>query len=385
MKVTKELFMDITPFFKLMVDKNASDLFFTVGALINMKVEGIIQPVGKSPLSSKQSRELAYSVMTNKQQKEFDENLELNVGVSMQGLGRFRINVFRQKSEVSMVVRYIKSEIPTLEQLNLPQVLKDIIMELRGLVLVVGATSSGKSTSLASMINYRNENHRGHILTIEDPIEFIHEQKKSIVDQREVGLDTHSFDNALKNAMRQAPDVILIGEIRDQMRMQNAISYAETGHLCLSTIHANNANQAMDRILNFFPDEARRQLSIDLSLNLKAIISQRLIPGIKQKRIPAVEVLINSPYISDLIYKNKIEEIKEVMEKSTEVCMQTFDQALYRLYEDGEITQENALKFADSRNNLSLKIRMSKEHHIEVNEDIKIEKDEDEAGGISSF
>lgn len=377
--------MDVTPFFKLMVDQNASDLFFTVGAPINMKVEGLINPVGKAPLTSQQSKEMAYSIMTDKQQKEFDENLELNMALSLQQLGRFRVNVFKQKGEVAMVIRYIKSEIPTLESLNLPPMLSDIIMEMRGLILVVGATSSGKSTTLASMIDHRNENHRGHILTIEDPIEFIHEQKKSIVDQREVGLDTHSFDNALKNAMRQAPDVILIGEIRDKMRMQNAISYAETGHLCLSTLHANNANQAMDRVLNFFPDEARKQLLIDLSLNLRAIISQRLIPGIKQKRVPAVEILINSPYISDLIEKNKIEEIKEVMARSRESGMQTFDQALFDLYQAGEITIENALKFADSKNNLSLSIRLSENHSLETDDSISIEPDDDDMGGISRF
>jgi twitching motility protein PilU len=256
---------------------------------------------------------------------------------------------------------------------------------MRGLILVVGATSSGKSTSLASMIDHRNTNHRGHILTIEDPIEFIHQKKKSIVDQREVGLDTHSFDNALKNAMRQAPDVILIGEIRDQFRMQNAISYAETGHLCLSTLHANNANQAMDRMLNFFPEEARRQVLIDLSLNLRAIISQRLITGLKKKRVPVVEILINSPYISDLIEKNKIEEIKEVMGRSRESGMQTFDQAIFDLYQAGEISEENALKYADSRNNLSLQIRMSEDHNLEVNDSIEIEKDKDDMGGMNQF
>lgn len=377
--------MDVTPFFKLMVDKNASDLFFTVDAPINMKTEGIITPVGKAPLTSQQSREMAYSIMTDKQQKEFDENLELNMGLSLQGLGRFRVNVFRQKGEVAMVIRYVKGDIPNIEELHLPLKLREIIMEMRGLILVVGATSSGKSTSLASMIDHRNNNHRGHILTIEDPIEFIHEQKKSIVDQREVGLDTHSFDNALKNAMRQAPDVILIGEIRDQYRMQNAISYAETGHLCLSTLHANNANQAMERMLNFFPEEARRQVLVDLSLNLKAIISQRLIPGLKKKRVPAVEILINSPYISDLIEKNKIEEIKEVMARSREVGMQTFDQAIFDLYQAGKISQENALKYADSRNNLSLQIRMSEDHTLDTNDDIEIEKDKDDMGGINQF
>ncbi len=377
--------MDVTPFFKLMVDKDASDLFFTVDAPINMKVEGLMNPVGKAALTSQQSRQMAYSIMTDKQQKEFDDNLELNMAISLPGLGRFRVNVFRQKNEVSMVIRYIKPEIPSLESLNLPPILKDIIMEMRGLILVVGATSSGKSTSLASMIDHRNSNHRGHILMIEDPIEFIHQQKKSIVDQREVGLDTHSFDSALKNAMRQAPDVILIGEIRDKLRMQNAIAYAETGHLCLSTLHANNANQTMDRILNFFPEDARHQLLIDLSLNLRAIISQRLIPGLKQKRVPAVEILINSPYISDLIEKNKIEEIKEVMERSREAGMQTFDQALFDLYQNGEIDQENALKFADSRNNLRLKIRMSEDHTLDTDNNIEIETDKDDMGGMNSF
>lgn len=377
--------MDVTSFFKLMVDKNASDLFFSVGAPINIKIEGIMTPIGKSPLTPEQSREMAYSLLTDKQQKEFDENLELNIALSISKLGRFRINIFRQKGEVAMVVRYIKSEIPTLDSLNLPSMLQDIVMEMRGLVLVVGATSSGKSTSLASMIDYRNENHRGHILTIEDPIEFIHEQKKSIVDQREVGLDTHTFDSALKNAMRQAPDVILIGEIRDKFRMQNAIAYAETGHLCLSTLHANNANQAMDRVLNFFPEDAHRQLLIDLALNLRAIISLRLVPGINKKRVPAVEILINSPYISDLIEKNKIEEIKEVMARSRESGMQTFDQALFDLYKGGEITLENALKYADSRNNLGLQIRMSENNDLEVDDSMTIEPDKDDMGGMNKF
>lgn len=377
--------MDITPFFKLMVDKGASDLFVSVGAPVNVKVEGLTYPVGQAALTGPQAREMAYSIMNDKQQREFEETMELNIALSLKGLGRFRVNVFRQRGEVAMVVRYIKGSIPAMEELNLPLVLKDIIMEMRGLVLVVGATSSGKSTTLASMIDYRNSNHRGHILTIEDPIEFIHEHKKSIVDQREVGLDTHSFDSALKNAMREAPDVILIGEIRDMPRMQNAIAYAETGHLCLSTLHANNANQAMDRIVNFFPDEARRQLLLDLSLNLKAIISQRLIPGIKHKRVPAVEVLINSPYISDLIEKNKIDEIKEVMARSREQGMQTFDQALFDLYQAGEISQENALRYADSRNNLSLQIRMSEERDYSEADELTINKDDDGMGGISRF
>lgn len=374
--------MEITPLFKMMVDKGASDLFFSVGAPIYMKVEGVIEPVSKKPLTPHQTREMSYSLMSDKQHKEFEETLELNMGLALKGLGRFRINVFRQKGEVSMVVRHIKGDIPTLEELQLPPILKEIIMEIRGLVLVVGATSSGKSTTLASMIDHRNERNRGHILTIEDPIEFIHKQKMSVVDQREVGLDTHSYDEALKNAMRQAPDVILIGEVRDMDRMQNAIAYAETGHLCLSTLHANNANQAMDRIVNFFPDDARQQLLLDLSLNLKAVISLRLIPGVKRKRVPAVEILINSPYISDLIEKGKIDEIKEVMERSKEVGMQTFDQAIFELYKEGKISKENALKHADSKNNLGLQIRLSEEHSLDEGGDMAINKDNDEFGGI---
>lgn len=376
--------MDITPFLKLMVDKSASDLFFSVGAPVNIKVEGITSPVGKAPLKSHQLHEMAFSLMNDKQQAEFEETLELNLAITMKGLGRFRINVFRQRGEVAMVVRFIKGIIPSLEALMLPKKLEEIIMEMRGLILLVGATGSGKSTTLASMIDYRNTNQCGHILTIEDPVEYLHEHKKSIVDQREVGLDTLTYANALKNAMREAPDVILIGEIRDKETMKHAIAYAETGHLCLSTLHANNANQAMDRVINFFPDEARTQLLLDLSLNLRAIVSQRLIPGEKNFRVPAVEVLLNTPYISDLIEKAKIDEIKEVMARSKEQGMQTFDQALFELYKAGEINMENALKYADSKNNLGLEIRMSEEKdYSESNKSLSIDKD-DESGGVTS-
>lgn len=374
--------MDIIPFFKLMVDRNASDLFFSVGAPPNMKIEGVTTPIGKAALKSQQVVEIAKSIMSDAQQKEFDETMELNMALSVEGIGRYRINIFRQRGEVAMVVRYIKGNIPSLEKLHLPPVLSSIVMEQRGLVLVVGATSSGKSTSLAAMIDYRNTNHCGHILTIEDPIEYLHEHKKSIVDQREVGIDTKSYDNALKNAMREAPDVILIGEIRDSNTMKHAIAYAETGHLCLSTLHANNANQTMDRVLNFFPEEAKQQLLLDLSLNLRAIISLRLIPGVDNQRVPAVEVLLNSPYISDLIEKGKIDEIKEVMSKSTEQGMQTFDQALFDLYKTGKISKESAIQYADSKNNVGLKIRLSEEGSFENTDDLKIDSDEDKPRGF---
>lgn len=376
--------MDISSFLKLMVDKGASDLFLSVGAPVQMKVEGLTAPVSKSALKSHQMHEMAYSLMNDKQQSEFDETLEMNLGISINDLGRFRVNVFRQRGETAMVVRYIKGDIPSIKELHLPTKLQDIIMEMRGLVLVVGSTGSGKSTSLASMIDYRNERHSGHILTIEDPIEFLHSHKKAVVDQREVGLDTLSYENALKNAMREAPDVILIGEIRDRDTMKHAIAYAETGHLCISTLHANNANQAMDRVINFFPEEARAQLLIDLSLNLKAIVSQRLVPGVKEKRMPAVEIMLNSPYISDLIEKAKIDEIKEVMSRSREQGMQTFDQALFDLYKAGEITADEAIKHADSKNNLGLEIRMSESKDFsDSNNEFIIDKDDDNSG-ISS-
>lgn len=365
--------MDITPFFKLMVDKGASDLFFSVGAPPNIKIEGITSPVGQACLKGQQMSEIAASIMNDEQRKEFEATLELNMALSLGGLGRFRINVFRQRGETAMVVRFIKGVIPSIEELQLPPILSSIVMELRGLILVVGSTSSGKSTTLASMIDYRNENHRGHILTIEDPIEYLYKHKKSIVDQREVGIDTLNYDNALKNAMREAPDVIMIGEIRERGTMKHAIAYAETGHLCLSTLHANNANQTMDRILNFFPEDARHQVLLDLSLNLRAIISLRLIPGVHNHRVPAVEVLINSPYIADLIEKGKVDEVKEVMSRSREQGMQTFDQALFDLYMAGKISKENAVRFADSKNNVGLQIRLTEEQDVNFENDLTIE------------
>ena len=368
--------MDITPFFKLMVDKGASDLFFSVGAPPNIKIEGVISPIGQVPLKSQQMAEIALSLMNEEQRKEFEATMELNMSLSISGVGRFRINLFHQRSTISMVVRNIKNKIPSIEQLNLPPMLQSIIMELRGLVLVVGATGSGKSTTLAAMIDYRNENQSGHILTIEDPIEFLHQHKKSIIDQREVGIDTMSYDNALVNAMREAPDVILIGEIRERSAMKHAIAYAETGHLCISTLHANNANQALDRIISFFSEDARKQILLDLSLNLRAIISLRLVPGLNNQRMAAVELLLNTPYISDLIEKGQFDDIKEVMERSTEQGMQTFDHALLKLYRDGLISKENAIKFADSKNNVGLHIRLNQNQGLNSEHDDLTIKDD---------
>ena len=351
--------MEIAPYLKLMVDNNASDLFFSAGAPVNVKVEGVTSPLGDHPMQPELVKKLAYSLINDEQQKTFEQTMELNLAISVKDLGRFRVNLYRQRGNVAMVIRYIKSHIPSIEELHLPQIVKKLIMEPRGLVLLVGSTGSGKSTTLASMIDYRNQRQTGHILTVEEPIEYIHRHSKSIVDQREVGLDTLSYANALKNAMREAPDVILIGEIRDQETMKAAIAYAETGHLCLSTLHANNANQALDRILNFFPNSAHHQLLLDLSLNLRAVVSQRLIPGVDGKRVPAVEVLLKSPYISELIEKGEIDEIKEAIEHSTDAGMKSFDQSLYALYQQGKITADEALKHADSSNNLSLKIRLA--------------------------
>lgn len=351
--------MEIAPYLKLMVDKKASDIYFSTGSPVMVAIEGTTMRVGEQKLSPGTVKQMAYSIMNDDQQKEFEETLEMNCAISAQGLGRFRVNVFRQRGEVSMVVRYIKSDIASVEELQLPTILNELIMIKRGLILMVGATGSGKSTTLAAMIDHRNSSAAGHILTIEDPIEFTHQHKKSVVNQREVGIDTLNYENALKNAMREAPNVILIGEIRDRDTMKHAISYAETGHLCLSTLHANNANQAIDRIINFFPDSAHHQLFVDLSLNLRAIISQRLVIGMDKQRMPAVEVLLNSPYVSSLIEKGDIHEIKDVMEQSKDQGMQTFDGALYDLYMSNRISLEEALKNADSRNNLMVRIRLA--------------------------
>ena len=351
--------MDIGYFLKLMTEKNASDMFLTTGAPVYIKVEGKLYPLGSTGLPAGMVKKIAYSLMDEGQVPVFERDLELNMAIAVKDAGRFRINVFKQRGEVGMVIRAIKSEIPSIEQLKLPQILKEIIMEPRGLVLVVGSTGSGKSTSLAAMIDHRNSSTSGHILTIEDPIEFLHKHKKSIVNQREVGLDTHAFHNALKNAMREAPDVILIGEILDTTTMEAAISFAETGHLCLATLHSNNADQTLERILNFFPESAHKNILMNLSLNLKSVISQRLVIAKDGKRVPAVEILINTPLIRDLMRRGEVHEIKEAMEKSLEEGMQTFDQALYRLYKEGKCELEEVLRNADSRDGLNLKIRLS--------------------------
>ena len=360
--------MDITPYLKLMVQKNASDLYFSTGTQVHLKLEGKTVPVGETRLGAGIVRKLAFSIMSDPQAAEFEREMECNLALSVEGIGRFRVNVFRQRGDVAMVIRYIKSDIPSLEQLSLPPVLSDMVQEKRGLILMVGSTGSGKSTSLASMIDYRNQKQCGHILTLEDPIEFLHKHKKSVVNQREIGFDTKSYEIALKNAMREAPDVILIGEIRDRATMEHAIAYAETGHLCLSTLHANNANQALDRIVNFFPDSAHRQLYMDLSLNLKGVASQRLIRGTDGKRVPAVEVMLLTSYISELIQKGDIHGLKEAMEQGGQRGMQTFDQSLYELYSQGKIGLEEALVNADSKNNLALKIRLAEGSDIDPEE-----------------
>jgi len=349
----------MTPYLKLMAEKDASDLFFCAGTEPHLKIQGVIRPVGDKKLIPADINDMASSIMSEAQQKEFEEIMECNFAIPLKGVGRFRVNFFRQRGQISIVIRFIKTQIPHFEEMKLPKVLGDIIMEKRGLVLVVGATGSGKSTTLAAMIGYRNRNSASHILTIEDPLEFIHTHEKSIVQQREVGIDTLSYENALKNALREAPDVILIGEIRDMDTMKHAISYAETGHLCLATLHSNNANQTMDRILNFFPEVAHRQLLMDLSLNLRAIVSQRLLPTVDgKKRIPAVEILLNSPLIAELIAYGNISGIKEAMKESTEDGTVTFDQALLTLYRAGKITLEEAIRNADSKNDLNLAVRM---------------------------
>ena len=351
--------MDIGYFLKLMTEKNASDMFLTTGAPVYIKVEGKLYPLGNTGLPAGMVKKIAYSLMDEGQVPAFERDLEFNMAIAVKDTGRFRVNVFKQRGEVGMVIRAIKSEIPSIDQLKLPNVLKDIVMEQRGLVLVVGSTGSGKSTTLAAMIDHRNASTTGHILTIEDPIEFLHRHKKSIVNQREVGLDTHAFHNALKNAMREAPDVILIGEILDATTMESAIAFAETGHLCLATLHSNNADQTLDRILNFFPESAHKNVLMNLSLNLKAVISQRLVIGKDGKRLPAAEILINTPMIRDLIRRGEVHEIKDAMDKSLQEGMQTFDQSLFRLYKEGKVDLEEALRKADSRDGLALKIRLS--------------------------
>jgi len=348
--------MNLQPYLKLMAERGGSDIFFTTGAPVSMNIEGKMHPIGKTPLEPGMTKDIAYSVMDENQKMGFEATMEMNLGMSLKDIGRFRINIYTQRGEVSMVIRYIKSDIPSIDDLNLPEKLKELVCYRKGLVLVVGATGSGKSTSLASMIQHRSQSMPGHILTIEDPIEFTFNHNKSIVGQREVGLDTLSYENALREAMREAPDVIMIGEVRDRETMEAAIQYADTGHLCLSTLHSVNANQTLDRILSFFPPDSRNQILMDLSLNLQAIVSQRLVTGLKGKRVAAVEILINSPYISELIRKGDFHEIKAIMEKGEADGMQTFDQSLYQMFQDGQIDIQTALSYADSRSNLEWKI-----------------------------
>ena len=344
---------------RLMIGKKASDMFITAGFPPAMKIDGKMTPISQQVLTAQQAREIARSIMNDKQASEFDASSECNFAIGLPGVARFRVNAFVQRGSVGLVFRTIATKIPKFEDLGLPEVLKDIAMTKRGLVIFVGGTGSGKSTSLAAMVGYRNENSYGHIITIEDPVEFVHEHKNCIITQREVGVDTENWHIALKNTLRQAPDVILIGEIRDRETMDYAIAFAETGHLCMATLHANSTNQALDRIINFFPEERRHQLLMDLSLNTRAFISQRLIPksdGIG--RAAAIEIMINSPLISDLIFKGDVHEIKEIIGRSREMGMQTFDQALFDLHESGAISYEDALKNADSVNDIRLKIKL---------------------------
>jgi len=348
--------LNTKPLFKLMVDKRASDLFFSSYAPIKIKIEGRIMPINKQMLTPDVVRQAAYGLMTQEQIECFNEELEIDFAVSEPGLGRFRINVFHQRGNPAMVLRYITSDMPRLEDLGLPEILKELVMMRRGLILMVGATGSGKSTTLASMINYRNENASDHIITIEDPIEFLHSNKKSIINQREVGMDTKSYARALRSAMRAAPDVLLIGEIRDRETMEAAIMLAGTGHLVMATLHANNGAETMDRVINMFPRDQHTQVFLDLSQYLRAIIAQRLIPGKNKRRVAAIELMINSPHMQELIKKGDVVGAKEALRTSSEKGMQHFDTALYQLYKDGRITLEDALNYADSRTNLEAKI-----------------------------
>jgi len=344
---------------RAMIAKKASDLFITAGFPPAFKLDGKMTPVSNQSLTPQHTQELARSLMNDKQAQEFEATKECNFAINPPGIGRFRVNAFVQQARVGIVLRTITTKIPKMEDLGLPPVLKDVAMTKRGLVIMVGGTGSGKSTTLAAMIGYRNENSHGHIITIEDPIEYVHDHKNCLITQREVGVDTDSWEAALKNTLRQAPDVILIGEVRERETMEHAIAFAETGHLCMCTLHANSANQALDRIINFFPEERRAQLLMDLSLNLKGLVSQRLIPLKDTKgRAAAIEILLNSPLISDLIFKGEVHEIKEIMKKSRELGMQTFDQALFDLYEGGLVSYEDALRNADSLNELRLSIKL---------------------------
>lgn len=362
---------------RMMIEKDGSDLFLTTGAPPSMKAHGKLIPLIDKKLPEGMVKKIAYQIMSAEQIADFEKSPEMNLAIADDDIGRFRVNIFQQRGEIGIVARNIKTEIPDAASLGLPPVLSELIMRKRGIILFVGGTGSGKSTSLAALIDHRNKNSDGHIITIEDPVEFIHPHQGCIVNQREVGVDTNSYEEALKNTLRQAPDVILIGEIRSQETMEHALAFAETGHLCLSTLHANNANQALDRIINFFPDERHKQLFLDLSLNLVAFISQRLIPTVDGKRAAAIEILIGTPRVCDLIKQGKVMEIKEVMEKSEQQGMKTFDAALFDLFKAGKISYEEALANADSKNNLRLRIQLSEGKEGDDDEDV------DDEGGLS--
>lgn len=375
--------MDFDVLLKLMVEKQASDLFITTGVAPSIKVNGVILPVGKTPLTPEKARQVVESIMDEKQRLEFRDKKELNFAIGRAGVGRFRVSAFYQRNEPGMVLRRIETIIPTVEELLLPPILNDLVMTKRGIIIFVGATGTGKSTSLAAMIGHRNRNSHGHIISVEDPIEFVHQHAGCIVTQREVGVDTVSFEVALRNTLRQAPDVILIGEIRTPETMEHAITFAETGHLVLATLHANNANQALDRIQHFFPAERHGQLWMDLSLNLKAMIAQQLIPlADGSGRRAAIEILINTPLVGDMIRKGEVHKLKELMARSTELGMQTFDQALYSLYDEGLITYEDAMTYADSKNDLRLLIKLQSEtdagYLSNAADELQVEEDRDD-------
>ncbi len=375
--------MEFRDYLKIMMMKDGSDIFLSTGAPPICKIEGKMVPLESKTMAPNEVKEIAYAVMGEEKIAQFEQRPEMNLALSEPGVGRFRVNIFQQRNQVSMVIRAIKSEIPKWEDLGLPKVVIDLIMEKRGLLLFVGGTGSGKSTSLAALIDYRNRNASGHIITIEDPIEFVHRHQKSIVNQREVGIDTLTYHDALKETLRQAPDVILIGEIRDRATMEHAIAFAETGHLAISTLHANNANQAMDRIINFFPEERRNQLLLDLSLNIRGVVSQRLIPGKDGKQIAVFEILIGTSTVRDLLRRGDVGELKEVMEKSMVSGMQTFDHALFEIYREGKIDMEEALKNADSANNLRLKINMSEGKAPEEDRELAADdKDKEPEDGV---
>ena len=372
MRTDSPYFKYVVELLKTMLEKEASDLFVTVGAPPAIKLHDELTMFNAKPIGREQSVEILKSVMSDKQWADFERSNECNFALSLEGIGRFRVNCYVQRGSVGLVARHIVTEVPTMDGLGLPESLKSLMMEKRGLVLMVGATGSGKSTSLAAMLNHRNENSRGHIITIEDPIEFVHPHKKCLIMQREVGIDTDNWFAALKNTLRQAPDVILIGEIRDMDTMDYGIAFAETGHLCLATLHANNANQALDRIINFFPIERRQQLLTDLSLNLRGIISQRLIPKVGGGRVPAIEIMLSSPLVSNLIHKGEVHEIKEIMAKSRDLGMCTFDQALYDLVAANQVEAEVAMRYADSQNELRLKLKdLARARNVEMLEDSK--------------